>query len=153
MTPTTVSMIPRVITINGPRFDGCMNAGIELTRKPPRKRLLSLSLSNRTQVRHGNDIRWLTGSCRPSHAPSGRHHPYGLAVDEAADVLDHAGEVVLIVLECHIAEMRREHDVVHLAQGMILGQRLDIEHVEAGAGNLLVAQDREHGSLIDDGAA
>src|SRR4051794_11489134 len=49
--------------------------------------------------------------------------------------------------------MRREHDVVHLAQRMIHRQRLDVEHVEAGARDLVLAQRGEHRGLVDDGAA
>ena len=45
------------------------------------------------------------------------------------------------------------HDVVHLAQRMIERQRLDVEHVEPGAGDLLVAQGREHRRLVDDRTA
>src|SRR6266508_4632857 len=84
---------------------------------------------------------------------SARHHPHRLAVDESANVLDHAGEIVLVVLQRHVAEMRRDDDVVPLAQRMVLRQRFYVEYVEAGARDLLVAQDCQHGGLLDDRAA
>src|SRR6516164_11032503 len=46
--------------------------------------------------------------------------------------------------------MRREHDVVELAQRMIDRERLDIEYVETCARNLLLAQHRQQRCLIDD---
>src|SRR5262245_14939868 len=49
--------------------------------------------------------------------------------------------------------MRREDDVVHLAQWMIGGQRLDVEHVEPGAGDLVLPQRRQQRRLLDDGTA
>jgi hypothetical protein len=35
--------------------------------------------------------------------------------------------------------MRREHDIVHLAQRMIDWQRLDVEYIEPGAADFLLA--------------
>ena len=75
--------------------------------------------------------------------PALGHHPHGLAVEEAADVFGNAGEIVLVVLLGDIAEMRRDDGIVHLAQRMIDGQRLDIEYVEACAGDFLLAQGGE----------
>ena len=47
-----------------------------------------------------------------------------------------------VVLLADIAEMRGEHDVVDLAQRVVERQRLDVEHVEAGARDLLLAAAR-----------
>ena len=46
--------------------------------------------------------------------------------------------------------MRREHDIVELAQRMIARQRLDLEHVEAGAGDAFFAQRGDQRRLLDD---
>ena len=97
----------------------------------------------------------MLGSCAlmllpPKRHGRQRHHPHRLAVEEGADVVDHAGEIGAVVLRRHVAEMRREHDIVHLAQRMVERQRLDVEHVEAGAGDLVVAQGRQQRRLIDD---
>ena len=71
----------------------------------------------------------------------------GLPSSHAADVLDDVGEIFAVVLLADIAEMRRDHDIVELAVGMIERQRLDLEHVEAGAGDFLVLQGREQRRL------
>ena len=69
-------------------------------------------------------------------------HAHRLAVEEGADVVHHAGEKGAVVLLGDVAEMRREHDIVELAQRMIDRQRLDVEDVEAGAGDAFLPQAR-----------
>ena len=49
--------------------------------------------------------------------------------------------------------MRRDHHVVELAEGMIGRQRLDGEHVDAGAGDLLLLQSLQQRRLVDDRSA
>jgi len=66
------------------------------------------------------------------------------------DVVDHVGVVDLVALLADIPEVRREHDIVELAQRMIDGQRLDVERVEAGARDSALAERREQGGLVDD---
>ncbi len=83
-------------------------------------------------------------------SPSRIHRADRLAVKERADVVDHTGEIRPVVLQRDVAEMWREHDVVELAQGVIDRQRLGVEHVQSGAGDCLVAQDRKHCALVDD---
>src|SRR5215471_9226474 len=38
------------------------------------------------------------------------HHAHRLAVEEGADVLDHAAEIGAVVLDRYVAEVRRQHD-------------------------------------------
>jgi hypothetical protein len=47
--------------------------------------------------------------------------------------------------------MRRDHGIIHFAEGMVERQRFDVEHVETGAGNGLRLQCRDKGLLIDNG--
>src|SRR3979411_134262 len=62
---------------------------------------------------------------RPKTVASHRgEHPHRLAVEDPADVLDHAGEIGAVVLLRGVAEMGREHDIVELAQRMSERQRL-----------------------------
>src|SRR5262249_25091331 len=61
--------------------------------------------------------------------------PHGLAVEPSSDVIDDVRKVFPVVLLAHIAEMRRDDDIVHLTERMIERQRLDIENVKPGAGN------------------
>ena len=49
-----------------------------------------------------------------------------------------------------VAEMRRDHDVVHLAERMVERQRLDVVDVEAGAGDRFGVQRRDQRLLVDD---
>src|SRR5262245_6607609 len=62
-------------------------------------------------------------------------NPHRLAVKPGANVLDDVVEIFPVILLAHIAEMRCDDDVVHLAEWMIERKRLDIENVEPGAGN------------------
>src|SRR5215831_15687388 len=77
-------------------------------------------------------------------------HPDRLAVEPGADVLDGVGEILPVILLADIAEMRRDHDIAHLAERMIERQRLDVEHIDAGAGNSPVLQRRDQRPLVDD---
>src|SRR5690349_16645993 len=63
-----------------------------------------------------------------------------LAVDEIADIGDNVRIVDPVVLHADVAEMGGEHDVVELAERMVHRQRLDVEHVEAGAADALGAE-------------
>ena len=47
--------------------------------------------------------------------------------------------------------MRRRHDPRRVAVGMIGGQRLDIEDIEAGAGDLAALDRLDQGVFVDDG--
>src|SRR5690242_17424639 len=78
-------------------------------------------------------------------------HPDRFAIEPGANVLDHVGKIFAVVLLADIAEMRRNHDIVHLAEGMIERQWLDIEYVQAGASNRLVLQRCDQRLFIDDG--
>ena len=88
------------------------------------------------------DARGPQSTNRRARSHPSLQHAHRLAVEEAADIADHSVEIDPVVLRRHVAEMRREHDVVELAQRMVGGQRLDVEHVEAGAGDPLLAQRR-----------
>src|SRR5579864_4394946 len=78
---------------------------------------------------------------------------HGLAIDKGADVVDDVGEIVLVVLPADIAEMGRDHDIVHAPERMIERQRLDVEHVEAGAGNATLIKGRDQRLFLDDRTA
>src|SRR5665213_3598355 len=75
------------------------------------------------------------------------------AIQEAPNVLKDVGIIPLVVLLTDVAEMRRDDDVLDLAIGMIERQRLDVKHVEAGAGDLLLVERVEQRLLVDDRAA
>src|SRR5262249_8980512 len=64
-------------------------------------------------------------------------HPDRFAVEPGSNILEDVGKVFPVVLLADISEMRRDHDIVELAKRMIERQRLDLEYVEAGAGNRL----------------
>src|SRR5258705_10253210 len=84
-------------------------------------------------------------------APSARgDHLDGLAVDEGADIGDDVRIIDLVILDADIAEMRGEHHVVELAERMIDRQRLDVEHVEAGAADASGGQRRDQRLLVHD---
>src|SRR5262245_35257925 len=76
--------------------------------------------------------------------------PDRLAVEEAANVLDDVRIVALVILLADVAEMRGQHDIVELAERVIGGQRLDVEDVEARAGDLLVLERLEQRAFDDD---
>src|ERR1700691_6750000 len=75
---------------------------------------------------------------------------HGIAGDEGADVLDDVGEISFVVLAADIAEMRRDHDIVHAPERVVEGQRLDVAHVEAGAADAALAERGNQGLFIDD---
>ena len=89
---------------------------------------------------------WCSKSATADRTASGEH-AHRLAVEKGADIVHHAGEESPVVLRGDIAEVRREHDIVELAQGMIERQRLDIKDVKPGAGDAFVAQARRSGPL------
>src|ERR1700704_3581423 len=76
-----------------------------------------------------------------------------LAVGEGADIGDDVRIIDLVVLDADVAEMRGEHHVVELAERMIDRQRLDVEDVEAGAGEAAGGQGRDQRLLVHDRAA
>ena len=49
-----------------------------------------------------------------------------------------------------VAEMRRDYEIVELAEGMVDRQWFDREHIDAGAGDLLPLQYIKQRILIDD---
>src|SRR5437868_8667288 len=75
-------------------------------------------------------------------------YAHRLSIKERANVVHHAGEIRAIVLNRNVAQVRREHHIVHLAQGMIGGQRLHVKDVEAGTRNLPLAQRGQQGSFL-----
>jgi hypothetical protein len=76
--------------------------------------------------------------------------PHRLAIKKAADVLNRVGEIAAVILLGNVAEVRRDHDIIHLAEWMIERQRLDIEDIETGAGDLVLSQRGDEGGFIDD---
>src|SRR6202035_2083633 len=82
-----------------------------------------------------------TSSRQPSHR---------LALEPGADALDHLAVVGAKAFLGDVAEMRRQHDVVELAERMIDRQRLDREHVDRGAGDLLLLQGFQQRGFVDD---
>src|SRR5690242_12321757 len=100
------------------------------------------------------------GICRDSpaasHALGGvklRQPSQWLALEPGVDAVDHLGIVAPEILLGGVAEMRSDHHVVELAEGMIDRQRLDREHVDAGARDLLLLQHLEERRLVDDRTA
>ena len=61
-----------------------------------------------------------------------------LALEPGVDAFDHLAVVIAKAVLGDVAEMRRQHEVVELAERMIDRQRLDREHVDAGARDLLL---------------
>jgi hypothetical protein len=64
--------------------------------------------------------------------------PRRFALEPGVDALDHLLIVVSKTVPGDVAEMRRQHHVVELAEGMVDRQRLLREHVDAGAGDSLL---------------
>ncbi len=62
------------------------------------------------------------------------------ALGPGVDRLHHVAVINAQAVLGGVAEMRRQHEVVELAERMIDRQRLDREHVEAGARDLLLLQ-------------
>src|SRR3954454_440791 len=88
-----------------------------------------------------------------THAGRSAHHPHRLAVDKTPYVLDDAGKIGAIVLHRHVAEVRREHDIVEAAHWMALRQRLHVEDIEPGTRDALIPEGGEQRRLVDDGTA
>src|SRR5579863_1800305 len=76
--------------------------------------------------------------------------PDRLAGEESADVLDRARIIDAEILFDGVAEMRRDDHVIEFEEGMALGDRLVVEHVDGGAGDLATFKRREQCRLIDD---
>src|SRR3954453_9044924 len=72
------------------------------------------------------------------------------ALGEGVDRLDHLAVMDAQAVLGGVAEMRRQHEVVELAEGMVRWQRLDGEHVDAGAWNPLLLQRLEQRLLVHD---
>src|SRR5207248_1313522 len=79
-----------------------------------------------------------------------RQDAYRLAVEKGPDRLHRASEIGAVVLLRDVAEMRGEDDIVEPAQRMLDRQRLDIEHIEAGARDTLFAQRGDERRFLDD---
>ena len=72
-----------------------------------------------------------------------------MAAEERQNIVDDDIRHRLAHLRRSAAEMRRQHDVGHFLQRLVdLG--LVLEHVEAGAGDLLFGQRANEGGFIDD---
>src|SRR6266436_3621672 len=63
-----------------------------------------------------------------------------LALEPGVDALDHLAVVVAKTLFGDVAEMRRQHDVVELAERMIDRQRFDREYIDRSACDLPLLQ-------------
>ena len=72
------------------------------------------------------------------------------ALEPGVDALDHLAIVVAKTVLGDVAEMRRQHEVVELAERMVDRQRLDREHVDAGARDLLLRQRFQQRAFVDD---
>src|SRR4051812_28986624 len=62
------------------------------------------------------------------------------ALGEGVDRLDHLAVMDAQPVLGRVAEMRRQHEVVELAERMVRRQWLDREHIQAGARDLLLLQ-------------
>src|SRR5271170_3289905 len=71
--------------------------------------------------------------------------------DESEYIVDDDSRHVLAHFGHRAAEMRREDDVFHFAQGLV-DLRLALEHVKPGAGNLPARQGAKERRLVNDGA-
>src|SRR5258707_11999197 len=61
-----------------------------------------------------------------------------LTLEPGVDAFDHLAVVVVEAFLGDIAEMRRQHEIVELAERMVDRQRLDRGHVEGNAMDLLL---------------
>src|SRR4051812_13246547 len=78
------------------------------------------------------------------------HSARGFALQPRTDALDHLGVVVAETVRRDVAEMRRQHEIVELAERMVDRQRLDREYVDAGARDFLLHQRVQQRALVDD---
>src|SRR3954462_514305 len=108
---------------------------------------------------NGNPTQWPMPRSRPRRgswkplASAGGNHLDRLAVDEGADIGDNVRIIDLVVLDTDITEMGGEHHIVELAERMIDRQRLDVEHIEAGAAETPGGQRCDQRLLVHDRAA
>src|SRR4051812_40072060 len=77
-------------------------------------------------------------------------NPHRASRQPLPDVVDHLRVVDLVALLADIAEVRGEHDIVELAEGMIERQRLDVERIKPRAGELAAAERGKQRRLVDD---
>src|SRR6266550_8687322 len=89
------------------------------------------------------EISGVTNSSQPSASSSeppavSGQPPLRFALEPGVDALDHLRVVIAKAFLGDVAEMRRQHEVVELAEGMIDRQRLDREHIDRGAGDLVL---------------
>src|SRR3982751_2510184 len=73
-----------------------------------------------------------------------------LALEPGLDALDHLAVVRAKSLLGDVAEMRRHHDIVELAEWMVYRERLDREHIDRGAGDLVLLQCFQQRGFIHD---
>src|SRR6266702_5086209 len=83
---------------------------------------------------------WLGARSATSYQLSSDQLPRRLALEPGVDAFDHLAIVVAKTVLGDVAEMRRQHEVVELAERVVDRQRLDREHIDAGARDLLVRQ-------------
>src|SRR4051812_40973158 len=76
--------------------------------------------------------------------------PQRFAPEPAVDPLDHLAIVVAETFLRHVTEMRRQYDIVELAEGMIDRQRLNREHVDRSACVLFLLKVRPPGGCMGD---
>src|SRR4029079_12576618 len=77
--------------------------------------------------------------------------PPRFAVEPGADVFDDVWKIFPVILFAYIAEMRRDDDIVHLAERMIEREWFDIENVQPGPSDRLRSPHR-HQLLSSDRA-
>src|SRR5579864_5589341 len=76
--------------------------------------------------------------------------PWRVAPEPAVDALDHLAVMAAKALLGDVAEMRRQHEIVELAIGMVDRQRFDRKHVERGARDPLLLQRLKQRLLVHD---
>ncbi len=88
--------------------------------------------------------------CKPATLRDQAHRG---AVEPGGDTLDHVHIIAAIVLLGDITEMRRDHDIVELAQRMVDRQRLLRIGVQRRARDAALLQQLQQGRLVDQRAA
>src|SRR5260221_9560866 len=78
------------------------------------------------------------------------HAARRFALEPRVDALDHLGVVVAETVLGDVAEMRRQHEIVELAERMIDWQRLNREHLSPAPRNLLLNQRVQYHAFVDD---
>src|SRR5689334_12209726 len=79
-----------------------------------------------------------------------RNNSDRLAIQPRPHVLDHLAIKALVVFRRDVAEMRRDDDVVELAERMVGREWFLVVNVDAGAGDLLGAQRGLERLLLND---